>query len=96
MDRLHDVFIGEIDDDDLLIDDLFIEKGEFFSLPADIVPNTVIERALGRWRSQDFGDLFPGMFAENDLGELCGARQIAPDGEPRRARRQGDGQGGDA
>ena len=81
MDRLDDIALVKVNRDHLLIEDLFAQEGKFLRLPADVIPDLVIEGTERGWCSQDFRYLVAVLLADLDFRQLLLAWQVAPHGD---------------
>src|SRR3546814_5477189 len=85
LDMIHDTSIVEMNGDDLLVDDVLREEGQFLGLSADVVPDLVIEGADRRGCAERLGDGLAGGFPRLDLRKLGIGRQVAAVGDTRSA-----------
>src|SRR3546814_11596095 len=66
LDMIHDTSIVEMNGDDLLVDDVLREEGQFLGLSADVVPDLVIEGADRRGCAERLGAGLAGGFPRLD------------------------------
>ena len=72
-----DALVIEVDDIDLLIQHIGLEKSGLGGSPAYVIPGSVVaEDADARRRAEDFRDLVLGRAAGMDLGNLIRVGQI--------------------
>lgn len=88
VDRLNDVIRVKCDDDDFLVYDFRIEDSGLFCFLADVIPDLVIERSDGRWRTHRFQNVGPAADARSDFGDTVIFDDIAARGFGRRASRE--------
>src|SRR5712671_66341 len=76
--RLDYPLVVEVDDVDLLVEHIRVEKSSLRGSPADVIPGLVIvEDADARRRAEDFRNLVFGRAARMNLGKFIRIGQIA-------------------
>lgn len=79
LDSFHRPAFVEVDRDDLLLFDPRVHEGPFLLVRANIIPNPLIERTLGRWRAQQSGNAALVGLANLDARNLGLGQEIAAD-----------------
>src|ERR1700724_3456873 len=78
VDRLDHPLVVEVDDVDLLVEHVRVEKGGLGGSPADVIPGfVVVEDADARRRAEDFRNLVLGRAAGMNLGKFILVGQIS-------------------